>query len=195
MPLVLRSTKGVPLTMEEVDGNFSYLDSKPTLPSQTNNEGKFLTTNGTEAYWANAAVSTTDDVSTNASYYPSLFTTTSGSITTTKVSSTKLYFNPSTGTLNATTFNSLSDASKKTNVIKIENATETLNKIEGVEYDWTDSGKHSAGVIAQKLEEILPFLVETNDNGVKSVNYSGLIAYLIESNKELAARVQALETK
>jgi hypothetical protein len=106
-----------------------------------------------------------------------------------------LYFNPSTGTLNATIFNSLSDASQKTNVIKIESATETLNKINGVEFDWINNGKHSAGVIANKLEEILPFLVDTNEQGIKSVNYAGLIAYLIESNKELVSRIEKLEAR
>lgn len=175
-------------------GNLSF-GAVDALPSQSGNDGKFLTTNGSTASWAAAGVSATDDTSTNATYYPSLFTATSGSVTSAKVSSTKLYFNPSTGTLNATVFNSLSDATQKNAVTKIENATETLGKIDGVEFDWVGNGKHSAGVIAQKLEEILPFLVDTNEDGIKSVNYSGLIGYLIQSNKELAARVEALEAK
>lgn len=159
--------------------------------------GQALISQGTGAAptWGAAGATISDDTSTNASYYPSLETATSGASTTVKVSSTKLYFNPSTGTLNATIFNSLSDATQKTNVVKVENATATLKKIDGVEFDWNDNGKHSAGVVAQKLEEILPFLVETNENGIKSVNYAGLIAYLIEANKELATRVEALETK
>lgn len=177
------------------NGSSSSWATVDALPSQTGNSGKFLTTNGSVASWTAAAVSTSDDTTTDATYYPSLFMTTSGSITNTKVSSTKLYFNPSTGTLNATTFNSLSDVTQKANVKPIENATETLNKIDAVEFDWVDTGKHSSGVIAQKLEEVLPFLVETNDTGTKSVNYSGLIAYLIQSNKELSQRISALETK
>lgn len=177
------------------DGTSSSWASLDALPSQSGNAGKFLTTDGSVASWTAAAVSTTDDTSTNATYYPSLFMSTSGSITNTKVSSTKLYFNPNTGTLNATTFNSLSDATQKTNVAPIQNATETLNKIDAVEFDWTGTDKHSAGVIAQKLEEVLPFLVETNETGIKSVNYSGLIAYLIQSNKELSLRIVALENK
>lgn len=180
------------LTTNGTSSSWASLDA---LPSQSGNAGKFLTTNGSVASWTAAAVSTTDDNTTNATYYPSLFMATSGSITSTKVSSTKLYFNPSTGTLNATTFNSLSDATQKTNVTSIQNATATLNKIDAVEFDWIENSKHSAGVIAQKLEEVLPFLVETNETGTKSVNYSGLIAYLIQSNKELSQRVSALETK
>ena len=149
----------------------------------------------TSAANVSSGVSITDDNITDASYYPSLFTENSGFQTSAKVSSTKLYFNPSNGTLNATSFNSLSDSTQKTNVVKIENATETLNKIDGVEFDLIESGKHSSGVIAQKLEEILPFLVETNEQGIKSVNYAGLIAYLIESNKELSKRIENLENQ
>lgn len=165
------------------------------LPSQSGNGGKYLTTNGSVASWAtiSAGITATDDVSTDASYYPSLFTATSGSQSSAKVSSTKLYFNPSTGTLNATVFNSLSDLNQKTAITKITNPTETLKQIDGFEFDWVSNGKHSAGVIAQYLEKILPFLVQTNENGEKSVNYSGLIAYLIESNKELASRIEVLE--
>lgn len=175
-------------------GNLSF-GPVDALPSQTGNSGKYLTTNGSSASWATlaAGITATDDTSTNASYYPSLFTATSGSQSSAKVSSTKLYFNPSTGTLSSTIFNSLSDATQKTNVVKIENATETLKNIDGFEFDWIENNNHSAGVIAQQLEKILPFLVSMNEDGVKSVNYSGLIAYLIQSNKELAARIEVLE--
>lgn len=167
------------------------------LPSQTGNSGKYLTTNGTTASWAtiSAGITVSDDTTTDVTYYPALFTTTSGSQSTAKVSSTELYFNPSTGTLNAVTFNSLSDASQKTNLVKITNATETINKIDAYEFDWSANGKHSSGIVAQQLEQILPFLVDTNSDGIKSVNYSGLIAYLIESNKELSTRIEALENK
>ena len=69
-----------------------------------------------------------------------------------------------------------------------------VNQINGVEFNWKDNGNKSAGVIAQQLEKILPHLVDENE-GKKSVNYSGLIAYLIQSNKELAQRIEKLENK
>jgi hypothetical protein len=108
------------------------------------------------------------------------------------VASTKLYFNPSTGTLSSTAFNSLSDKSKKTNVIPILDAVNTVAKLNGVEFDWIEDGNKSSGVIAQQLETVLPHLVTTNaDDGIKSVNYAGIIGYLIEANKELAALIVA----
>ena len=50
-------------------------------------------------------------------------------------------------------------------------------------------------MIAQQLEQILPHLVATSEDGLKSVNYAGLTAYLIEAVKVLAARVGQLESK
>ena len=139
------------------------------------------------------AVDIINDTATNATRYLTFTSATSGSISAANVSSTKLQFNPNTGTLNATIFNSLSDATQKKNIISIENATDTINKINGVEFNWIDNDKKSAGVIAQEVEKILPHLVTTSEEGMKSVNYSGMIAYLIESNKELNARIAFLE--
>ena len=53
--------------------------------------------------WAAAPVSTTvaNDTSTNASYYPTFATATSGTFSTATVSSTKLTYNPSLGQLSA----------------------------------------------------------------------------------------------
>lgn len=141
-----------------------------------------------------AGANITDDTTTNATRYVMLGTATSGSYTIANTSSSKLYFNPSTGTTYSTVFQSLSDETQKTNLTPIVNATDTIKQIGGFEFDWVDNGDKSAGVIAQQLEKILPWLVSEND-GIKSVNYSGLIAYLIQSNKELSDRIEKLENK
>jgi hypothetical protein len=135
----------------------------------------------------------TDDTTTNANYYPVVATTAGGS--TARTSSTKLYFNPSIGTLYATVFQSLSDISQKTNIQSIVNSLDIVKQLSGVEFDWVDTGAKSSGVIAQDLEKVLPHLVSVNEQGIKSVNYSGIIAYLIESNKDLQKRIEALEAK
>lgn len=75
------------------------------LPVGTN--GQLLTADSTTAEgvkWAAAPVSTTiaDDTTTNASYYPTFATATSGTFSTATVSSTKLVYNPSLGDLRAT---------------------------------------------------------------------------------------------
>jgi hypothetical protein len=131
----------------------------------------------------------TNTLTTNSNYYLGMSSTNSGAWTTAYTSDTKLYFNPSTGTLNSTNLNSLSDATKKNNIIKIENALDIISKIDGIEFDYIDSNQHSSGVTAQQLETVLPFLVTTDESGIKSVNYSGLFGYLIEAVKELKSAV------
>lgn len=129
----------------------------------------------------------TDDGSTNSSYYPALSNTAYvGSWSSAYTSTSKLYFNPSTGTLSATTFTSLSDAGEKINVIPVVNALATISKLQGVEFTWKDGSGSSAGLIAQDLEIVLPHLVTTNSEGIKNINYDALIAYLIEAIKELS---------
>jgi len=143
----------------------------------------------------NAGVTVNDDTSTNTDYFLLYTGFTSGTATVANVSSTKLFFNPSSGQLNATDFNSLSDIRFKDNVETLENSSQTLDQLRGVSFDWKETGAKSFGLIAQEVEEILPEIVTTNDNGVKSIRYLGLIAYLIESNKELQERVAQLESK
>ena len=135
----------------------------------------------------------TDDTTTNATRYIVWEDVTSGSSSSIGVSSSKLYFNPSTGTLSATIFNSLSDANLKENVKPVVNSNSILKQIDGVEFTWKDNGKKSYGVIAQEIEKILPDVVDTSDQGVKSVNYAAMTAFLIEAVKELSAEIEQLK--
>ena len=134
-----------------------------------------------------------DDTATNASYYPIIATATSGSQSTAKVTSTKLYFNPSTGTLSATIYSSLSDITKKTNVKNISGASNIIDKLQGVGFDWKDGSGSSYGFIAQDLEKVVPNVVTTDIEGIKSVNYSAIIPFLLETIKEQNIRISKLE--
>ena len=95
--------------------------------------------------------------------------------------------------------NTLSDINLKDKIKIIENSVEIIQELNGVEFIWKDSEKPSAGVIAQEVEKVLPYLVEDNDKS-KSVNYNGLIGVLIEAVKtqqtqidELNSRIEKLE--
>lgn len=143
------------------------------------------------------SISITNDVDTDSNTFYILLAnnTDSGTLTAANVANTKLFFNANTGVLTATDFNSLSDETLKINVTPIENATQTVIQIEAVEFNWADNGRKSSGVIAQQLEPVIPHLVTTNSNGIKTVNYDGIIAYLVQTVKELDARVKELESK
>lgn len=149
-------------------------------------------TGPTGATGQGASVTISDDTSTDISYYPTLAGST-GPLSQSYISTTKLYFNPSTGTLNATIYNSLSDITVKTDIETVHNAIDTVNQLHGVSFKWKETGIKSYGLIAQELEQVIPELVDGQE--LKSVNYSGLIAFLINSIKELDARVKELESK
>jgi hypothetical protein len=104
-----------------------------------------------------------------------------------------------TGVVTATDFNATSDTTVKENIEVIQNSLDSIVRIDGVTFRWKDSQRESAGVTAQNVENILPHLVNSGD--LKSVNYNGLIGYLIEAIKsqqsqiqELTSRIKALES-
>jgi hypothetical protein len=166
------------------------------LPNQVGNDGKFLTTDGTDASWADAAVSISDDTTTDSdAYYPTLSTTTSGNLSAIEVSSTKLFYNPSSGKLNATSFNTLSDVRTKKNIQTIDDALNKVSSLRGVYFDWEDSGEKSTGVIAQEIEKILPEVVSTSKDGQKSVAYGNIVGLLIEAIKDLQKDINNLKER
>ena len=135
-----------------------------------------------------------NDVSSNTVYYIGMTDSSSGTWSNAYVSDTQLYFNANTGTLSATIFNSLSDKELKENFESIENSLEIINKVNPIGFNWKGSGKKSYGVIAQELEKILPELVSDN-NGIKSVEYNSLMAFLIGAVQEMSERLDKLENK
>jgi len=165
-----------------------------TLSNGVGTNGQALVSTGTGVQWGSAGATLSDNTSTNATYYPTLSSATSGSYTTAVISSTKLTFNPSTGNFSATQFTSLSDKTLKTNIRPIDNSLALVQRLQGVRFDWLENNKPSLGLIAQEVEEVIPELVET-DNGIKSVSYSNMIGVLIEAIKEQQNQIEELKTE
>ena len=69
-----------------------------------------------------------------------------------------------------------------------------IDSLRGVEFTWKEDGKLGSGVIAQEVEKVLPHLIHDHEDGHKSVNYNGLIAYLIEEVKALREEVGCFVT-
>lgn len=90
-----------------------------------------------------------------------------------------------------------SDLTLKTNVSPIVGALENIVSLNGYNYYWKDSFRSKelqTGVIAQEVMQVFPELVQADKDGLLSVNYSGLIPYLVESIKELKAEIDILKT-
>jgi hypothetical protein len=94
-----------------------------------------------------------------------------------------------------------SDERLKENIFTISGSLDILKQINGYYFDWKkmpgihENEGHDIGVIAQEIEKVLPEIVTTRDNGYLAVKYEKLVALLIQTNKELLARVEALEEK
>ncbi|MGB4065405.1 MAG: tail fiber domain-containing protein, partial [Azonexus sp.] len=96
----------------------------------------------------------------------------------------------------------VSDIRLKTNILPLINRGSMLEKLGQVDtYSFTmkddKKGQVEFGVMAQEIEKIFPELVRTADDemGTKSVNYTGLIAPMIEAGKELEAQNKAMKAE
>jgi len=118
---------------------------------------------------------------------------TSGTMTTANVSSV-FTFNPSSGEVDATDFNSTSDENLKENIQTLNNSLEKVLQLRGVSFNWKESGESSVGMIAQEVEEIVPEVVSTRENGFKSIGYGKLIGLLIEAIKEQQETINKLKS-
>ncbi len=80
------------------------------------------------------------------------------------------------------------DASKrgKANIQTFESGLETVQQLRGVSYTRETDGKPGIGLIAEEVGEVIPEIVKYEENGVaaKSIDYSRLVAVLIEAVKE-----------
>lgn len=91
-----------------------------------------------------------------------------------------------------------SDKRLKFNIETIQEPLTKICKLRGVRYNRNDINndtKKHIGLIAQEVEEIVPEVVNTenNENKYLSVSYGNLVSLLIESVKELNNKVLVLE--
>ena len=66
-------------------------------------------------------------------------------------------------------------------------------KLNGVAYYWKKDSikqnkKRNIGFIAQEVEKVIPELINTDDDGYKSMSYDKLTVVLVEAIKELNAK-------
>lgn len=103
-----------------------------------------------------------------------------------------------TGNVTVLSLTETSDMRLKTNIKGLKGSLSNVLSLRGVSYNWKDSNKSQdkqIGLIAQEVEEVYPEFVHTDEEGMKSVRYSQMVSVLIESIKELNAKIEALETE
>jgi hypothetical protein len=97
------------------------------------------------------------------------------------------------GTCTGVDFIATSDQRIKTNITTISNALDIVKELRGVYFTRIGQTKQTVGVIAQEVETVLPEVVYTDSEGLKSVSYGNMVGVLIEAVKVLLERVEKLE--
>ena len=94
-------------------------------------------------------------------------------------------------------FTTTSDIRLKENFEPMSNALELVSQLNGTYYTWKkDAGTdkpRKLGFIAQEVEKIIPELVKTDSEGMKSVDYVSVIPVLVEALKHQQKQIDELK--
>lgn len=146
-----------------------------------------------------STVTINDETSTASTQYPLFSGVTTGTTTTVKTSSTKLTYQPSTGTLTALDVQGSSDERLKTNWRDLPpDFLELLSQVKNGVFDRIEEDMTQMGVSAQSLREAAPHGVGQNpDTGMLSVSYGNValvaVIKLINRVLELEEKVRKIE--
>jgi len=92
-----------------------------------------------------------------------------------------------------------SDARLKHDIAELDGALEKVAALRGVSFTWNDdqpgAGNQHIGFLAQEVEQVVPEVVKTKDDGYKAVNYGNLTALLVEAMQDQQAQIEALEAR
>ena len=93
------------------------------------------------------------------------------------------------------TITEASSISLKENLNPITDALNVISNLKGWIYDRKDgSAMNQAGFIAEEVEQVLPNVVSKTEDGTPmGVQYTKIIAYLVESVKELKSQIEAMK--
>ncbi len=155
--------------------------TNPTNGQQATVNGVVYTYNSAKGVWA-VTSSFTGNITVNQINTDTVIAT--GNIST-------------SGTLTATNLVETSSITLKENIRPIENALDSLTKLVSVIYDRRDgSARDEPGLIAEKVNEILPELVvKDSDGNPMGIRYSKITVYLIDAIKSLKDELDYLKGK
>ena len=200
--LILETDNGNEIVLQTASGSGYIL----TMPTDTPAAGEVLISDASgNLTFDDINLPVSNQTADTDTYYPLMNTATSGDITGVSVSSSKLSFQPSSGTLtvdNLTVSNdfqadSITETSSlvlKTDIEPIQNAVDKIVSLSGINYTRISSGRREAGLIAEEVEKVLPELVDSKGE-YKSISYSRLTAHLIEAVKTLKTEINELKRK
>jgi len=91
------------------------------------------------------------------------------------------------------------DSSKrrKTNIKTLDGALGKIQRLRGVSYHSEITSKHEIGLVAEEVGEVIPEAVDYEENGkdARGLDYSRLVAVLIEAVKEQQTQIETLKAE
>jgi hypothetical protein len=99
------------------------------------------------------------------------------------------------GRLNTAGLVNNSDKRLKKDITTIKSSLDKITQLRGVNFRWKENNRKDVGFIAQEVEKIFPELVSEGMNNMKGVNYSGIIAPLVEAVKEQQEQIETQEER
>ncbi len=90
-----------------------------------------------------------------------------------------------------------SDERLKENIMPLKSSLAKIESLQGVSFDWRDTGKASIGFIAQDVQQVLPEIISIQDSkdSTLSVDYASIVPLLVEAIKEQQSQILELERK
>ena len=85
----------------------------------------------------------------------------------------------------------------KTNIQPLHDALDRIEALQGVSYERKSDGKHEIGVVAEDVDQIVPEVVahDPETHEVEGVDYSRLVALLIEAVKSQQVEIERLKSQ
>ena len=103
---------------------------------------------------------------------------------------------PSSKDIKARAFVTYSERSLKTNIQPMNNALDTVKKMQGVTYDLRNGGKNEVGFIADEMAQVVPEVCQFKDDGTAAgLDYGRLTSVLVEAIKSQQAQIEELTSK
>ena len=162
------------------------------LPTQTSNNGKYLTTDGSAASWGN--LTSSQWTTTNSDIYYN-----AGKV---GIGTTTPYY---TLEVNGSVYGAgayiTSDARLKKDVSSLENGLSKIMALHPITFNWNKTvnpelkldDRNHLGFLAQEVETVLPQVVSTADDAMKSksVAYSDIVPVLTKAIQEQQTDIEA----
>ena len=98
-----------------------------------------------------------------------------------------------TGTLTATIITESSDVNLKTNITPLEGSLDKIMALQGVNFDWKEGEDNQIGLLADDVAKVVPEVVQFTDKKATALQYSKMVALLIEGMKEQQQEINELK--